>query len=233
MENKKEFNFIDPVTIGTAAALAQKVPAVANVVAKIAPIAEKVGAIVGVGGVSQDRFIERTLECDKIFDAAGYQGIGEPGAGFTKHKLRKTQVTDKKKNGNYQAEFDRLHAYIVERMNTYNPGLGNAWAQYFPQFKLANLGNIGDKNAAWLGFKEFVKTYPPGTYHAGEQVVIPTSATTLAKVKEIPDAVEQTNQPASNSQVANKLGSAIKMNTTTIIIGVVVLAIAAYFLFKK
>lgn len=222
-----EYN-LDPVTLSAAGAIAQKVPAIADVLSKVNSVADKAVSAVGLGGVSQDRFIDRTLEADKYFDNAGYSGKTEPGALFTKYKLRKTQVTDKKTKGNYQPEFDRLHAYIVERMNIYNPGMGTAWAQWYPKLQLANLGNISSKNPAWLGFQELVKTYKPGTFNPAAMLTAPMS--TISDVKEMPD-VKITNVEQPNAPIGNVIAGGFEMSTTTIVLAVIVL-IALLFIFK-
>lgn len=151
-----------------AAPLLAKVPAVAKIAEGIKNVLGKVG----IGGVTQDRFIDRTSEVYKIFKAAGYTTEAtnyDSGITYRDYDLGKSQVTNRKSNGNYEPEFRRLHDYIVDRANAYNPGLGDAWAYYFPEFKMANLGNI--YGAPLDALKEVLMAYPPFTFDPEEEML--------------------------------------------------------------
>lgn len=159
------YHFAPLVAAGAAAATDP------NATKKVVDTLKDAAAAIGIGGgADQDRFIDRTLEVDKAFDDAGYNQQKSPGYVsyppgylFTKYKIRKTQVDDKR--ANYQEDFDRLHGYIRERMNNYNPGLGDYWASIQPSLPLVTKGNISKQSLQ--SFKDLVNQYPPGTYRAG------------------------------------------------------------------
>lgn len=154
--------------VSTGLELAQKIKPVAKALESI----KALGAKLGIGGVDQDRFIERTSQVYKIFSDGGYSGdIGNPkGITYTSFNIGKSQVEDKKSKGNYYDEFQRLRKYVIARLNSGNPGLGDAYAAWVPNFPMAktsdgslSLGQMSGEPLTIL--KEFVSAYPPGTYN--------------------------------------------------------------------
>lgn len=133
-----------------------------DVVKGLKKVVDKIKVMPGTGA-SQKRFIARTLQVDQIFDDAGYPGVGD---GFSKYKLRKTQVPNNKPGKTYAPEFQRLMDYAIERANRSNPGLGDYWAVYFP-FVMVNEGQIGSESLKRL--KEITSRFRPGAYK-GEQI---------------------------------------------------------------
>lgn len=127
-------------------------------------VVEKAADILNLKGeVSQDRFIERTKQAFEVFNKAGYvrPGGAKGQVKYVDYKIGASQVDNRKQN--YVKEFARLHSYIKDRMNEYNPGLGDLWATAYPEFTLVNQGNIS-KAGAWEDFVDLVNAYPPGSY---------------------------------------------------------------------
>lgn len=146
-------------------AAAPKVVAIIGKIKPIAQIVSKVKDAVGKilpGGVTQDRFFERYDQIKSIFKNAGYPVAGaRHDELLTKFRIRKTQVTDKKTNGTYEDEFQRLRQWVVQVLNDSNPGLGDLYGELFPEFPMANKGNmIGEPIEA---LKEIVGI-EPGTF---------------------------------------------------------------------
>jgi len=149
------------------APLVAAAPKAVELLSKIKPIgkflkgAKKwVGSI--AGGVKQDRFLDRRDKVLDLFKAAGYSNSLEGKTFATKFKVLAADVPDKLTSRSYSKEFDRLHAMVIARLNANNPGLGDAFNSYVPEFKMVNKGNISGKNIDALA--ETLKTFPPNTY---------------------------------------------------------------------
>ncbi len=142
--------------VAAAAPLLEKLP----LVGKIADAAKNIASKIGLGGSDQDRFILRTQDVFAMFKSAGYND--KFAITYTDYKLGKSQVDNNKPQSYWYDAFQRLRNYIIDRLNGYNPGLGDAYAELFPEFKMANEGQmIGEPITA---LKEILKAFPPGTY---------------------------------------------------------------------
>lgn len=157
-------------------AVAAANPATASAIAaSLAPLAKTIGPIIasvkniankiGLGGASQDRFFDRYFSIRDAFVGAGYLQV--PSAfhsnAIDSFKIRKTQIKDK--GDNYTAEFERLHKWVDYILNSKNPGLGDDYRKLFPQFKMANQGNM--YGAPITALKEILRVFKPGTYTPG------------------------------------------------------------------
>ena len=109
-----------------------------------------------VSGVRDDRFIEERDRAVQILRDAGYTGnTGD----YVKYKIDQAQIPNKADN--YKPYFIKLFAYLRDRMNKQNPGLGDYWIQTYPLI-MANKGVA--KRESISAIKDLVQTYPPGTY---------------------------------------------------------------------
>lgn len=149
---------------------------------KIKPIAKFVGKL-PIGGVTQDRFFDRYYEIKDIFKNAGY-GVDTElyGKWLDKFKIRKTQIESPKRKGNYYNEFQRLRDFTINWLNYKNPGLGDVYGAYVPEFAMnitedgtPSLGQMDGEPIKYL--KEFVKI-KPGAYKPG---MIPAPERTVAQ----------------------------------------------------
>lgn len=113
-----------------------------------------------VGGVTQDRILDRVEEARALFEKYGYnKGL----VNFKDFKLQKTGIPDKKTGSDtYAPEFERLRKYIIAVLNAYNPGLGEVYSSVWPSFIMANKGNI--KSEPLKDLQTLLQTYPVGTY---------------------------------------------------------------------
>ena len=204
---------------------------------KIKPLAKASEAVqnlagkIGIGGVTDDRFIARRDEIIKLFQSTGYlPNESKDSTGLlNKNKIAHADIPDRKTNGNYSAEFQRLRQYIVDVLNLKNPGLGTVYGQYFPTIPMVNLGGPDDSFLEAL--KLVVKSFPPGTYKGGE---LPMPAKTVTPpYSPVPDYTQSKLAAGSESlSLSDKLGSINGIPIVTIvlmIVGVIVL----YTLFKN
>jgi len=145
------------------------IPALITLASKIKPLKDafsKVGNIIGVGGSDQDRFIARTQEVYKIFNAPGYEEFGT-GITYKDYDIGKSDVDNNQKQPYWYAAFQRLRKYVIDKLNKYNPGLGTDYGKLFPEFKMANEGQMQGQPITAL--REIVNAIPvqsgyiPGT----------------------------------------------------------------------
>ena len=203
-------------------------------------------SIVGLGGVSQDRFFKRYFEIKDIFKNAGYPVSGTVHDNFlTQFKIRKTQVKDKKSKGNYAPEFARLHAWVVAMLNYYNNGLGTIWAQQYPSFEMANLGNIWSEPIKGLAI--LVKAFPPNTYnpsssafptmpqpHSSSGGTVTTDSPTVTKEGNV-IVTRDANGNIINTKDPTKLSAGFVFDSSTfqwVLVGVGMLILVTIFLRK-
>jgi hypothetical protein len=207
---------INPASIGVVPALA--LPGLAAAAPKLSNLINSVSSLlnkIGLGGVTDERFFKRYVELREIFSQGGYLQVGSQWHedALTRHQIRKTQVKDS--GDNYTKEFQRLHNWCVDVMNHANPGLGTDYKELFPEFKMANQGNIYSVNVEVI--EEIVKAIPPGKYVKGMlqeaiknvNTTVPTNTTTTTsdnirvitdaygQVKEVRDQFGQLLQPGT------------------------------------
>lgn len=182
-----------------------------------------------VGGVSQHRFIDRTSQVFDIFKAAGYSTpAGNPrDVTYTNFKIGKSDVPDKKKDGTYAPEFERLRQYIIARLNSGNPGLGAWFNVKWPAMIMANKGNTG--NQIYVELEKLVKKYPPGSYKPGDEPM-PDTSVTPPYSGGVPD-LTQSKLAAGDPNNPNAMAS-MKMPSTNTILIMVAMVIIVYLFYK-
>lgn len=197
-----------PVAIGAVSALG-KIQKVSQLLGSVNKTISNIAGKIGLGGVTQDRFFERYNELKSSFKNGGYPVSGaKHDELLTSNKIRKTQVEDKKKNGNYEPEFKRLHNWVREMLDFYNPGLGGIWSEQFPQFTMVNLGNISDKDPALQAAKILIENFKPGEFDVnteGDALIRSMNTTT-------PSGAQMLN--STPSQIINS-GSGGDMTSTS------------------
>lgn len=192
----------------------------------------KLAGKVGVGGVTQDRFIARCQEVYNLFDKYGYTGKGE--ITYSSFKIGASQVDDRKTNGNYSTEFERLRQYVIARLNSYNPGLGamyNLWAPAFPMAITSDgtpsLGQMSGEPLTML--KDFLSAYPPGTYKPGD-IPAPDRTVTPDYSGGVPD-LTQSKLAAGDPENPNAMASLTMPSLNTVLI-MVAMIVVVYLFYK-
>jgi len=211
-----------------ALSLLAKIKPVQAALAKIAGLSAKLG----IDTVSQDRFIARVEQVDNIFDAVNYKGIGD---GYSKYKLRKSEVTDKKKEG-YQSDYQRLRGYVIERLNVNNPGLGSMYALWVPSFPMAILSD-GTRSKGQMAtesltiLKEFVQAFPVGTYKVGD-IPAPDRTVTPDYSGGVPD-LTQSKLAAGDPETVTASFNMPDTKTILIMVGMILVVYLFYKFSKK
>jgi hypothetical protein len=144
---------------------------VAPLLAKLKPVAKLINGVknllskFSVGQPSQTRFLARYKQIRNIFSNGKYLVVGSPWheAALTRHKIRATQIDDHSKD--YREEFGRLRQWVIDVMNTANPGLGTDFGALIPEFKMANKGQIHGIYDDLI--KAIVDAVPPNNYIPG------------------------------------------------------------------
>lgn len=213
----------------------------ADILKNVDATVNKLAGSIGIGGVTQDRFIARTQEIYTAFDNAGYKSSNTKPTDnglYKDFKIGKSQVTDKKTNGNYEPEFVRLHDYVQARLNMYNPGLGDLWSEYFPKFTLVNLGNISNADPALVAMKELIKAFKPGTYKPDAGANAIKSISTLTPeimTAQSPSQIINTGVTGGNTAPVDdkkKLAGFYLVSDWTVYLIAIFALVIAYFLFK-
>lgn len=170
MAKKKKDHVVGAVVgiVAKALPLIKKLGPILQKVKALAKVGKAVGKLagaIGLGGVTQDRFMARYTEIRDVFVKYGYLTLGSKfhEDALTRNKIRKTQITDKKTKGNYEPEFARLHKWVVEVMNNANPGFGDLYSEIIPAWPMANLGNIVNEPVEAL--KLLIENTPPGSFN--------------------------------------------------------------------
>src|SRR5690348_4300532 len=208
---------------------------ITELLAKIKPLAKAVEGVqklagkIGIGGVKDARFIAKRDKVFSLFKDAGYGAHDDPkwaplvGADGIGH----AQVPDRKTAGNYQAEFNNLRKYIVDRLNGGNPGLGTVWGAYFPVIPMINLGDA--THEPFESLELILKTFKPGTYEGGSIPMPDTSVT--QPYANTPDLAK--SKLAAGVERATPSVSIAGFNNMTIIVIVILLALGAWFYSDK
>ncbi len=200
---------------------------------KIKPLAKAYKAVstfagkVGIGGVTQDRFLERRDKILNLFKQYGY-GNNLNGATFAKvYKVLAADIPNRLTDRTYKNEFDRLYEMTRARLNANNPGLGDLYATYVPSFKMANKGNMYSEPIKILEI--FLKEFKPGKYQPGQ---LPPDVTPDNKVQTL---LPDNSVPASAGSGPLLAGMpALKLDNPWVIGGIVVtLGLLVYVGMKK
>lgn len=126
--------------------------------AKIAPVIKKIVP----GKVTADRFFATRKFFLTELTKAGY---GDNDViPMSKYKVHHDGVVDKKSNGTYEKEYERLRQYVIARLNHSNAGLGDYYATLRPQYAMWDKGGLADLPAIKKQFIDIVNTYPPNSY---------------------------------------------------------------------
>lgn len=209
------------ITVGTE--LAQKIKPLAKAAEKFKSLINKIP----IGGVDDDRFMARRDQMNKIFSNAKYLGYtGE----FKEHGLSESQIPEHKKT-NYFPEYQKLRQWVIWKLNKYNPGLGDAYGAYFPNFPM-EVYKDGEISKGQMGYEpiaalqDFVDAYKPGTYKG--DLPLPDRSTPQA-YSDAPDLTK--SKLAVNEQGTDdfKLTEAGFGNMNIIVIVVLILIALWYF----
>lgn len=132
---------------------------------KLADSAKKALSKIGLGGSDQDRLIKRYYEIKDFLKAQGYDPGSQLGSWLDKYNIRKTDLKNNQKQPYWKAAYERLRQFTITWLNYKNPQLGDAYSSLFPEWKMANEGQIQSEPIDAL--KLLVETYPPGSYKGG------------------------------------------------------------------
>jgi len=162
---------------------------ITELLSKIKPLAKaaesiaKLAGKIGIGGVTDDRFIRWRDQVFTWFKDYGYGAHNDPKYAplVAADKIGHSQVPNRKTSGNYSAEFQNLRKYVIDRLNRGNPGLGTVFGVYFPSIPMADLG--GPAGQFFEALELVLKTFPPNSYQGGdlpmpEKTVTPPYAST-------------------------------------------------------
>lgn len=157
----------NPVVAG---GIASSVATVVSKLSSLKAIADKAGNLagkLGLGGVTDDRFIRwRNTITDNYLK-------GYPEISFSQYKIDHDSVPRKKSDGTYSTEYNNLRKYIIARLNKGNAGLGDLWGKYFPEIKMYDQG--GPIDQPFQALKLLTETYKPGTYKG--ELTLPANVT--------------------------------------------------------
>jgi|GEM_PF-5099152 len=156
---------------------------ITELLSKIKPLAKaaesiaKLAGKIGIGGVTDDRFIRWRDQVFTWFKDYGYGTHDDPKYAplVAADKIGHSQVPNRKTSGNYSAEFQNLRKYVIDRLNMGNPGLGTVFGAYFPVIPMADLG--GPAGQFFEALELVLKTFKPGTYQGGDLPMPDTSVT--------------------------------------------------------
>lgn len=231
---------LDPLTIA------------ATVLEKLKPVQKAISAVkkfagnLGIGGVSDDRFINNRNAMIKILYDNGYvpnlnEAPNKQGQNiWAIWKVRHVDIPNRKTSGSYEPEYKRLEGAVREILNLKNPGLGSAgvihtgglgdyWALSFP-LTMANLGGIYKESIDAL--RVLCESYKPGTYTGQlgppkmpvQEVTTKEQGVTPAELQERVDSANQVQAgifPSFNGVSGDKI--------LIIVVVIVILIIAAKF----
>lgn len=115
--------------------------------------------------------------------------------------------------------FMRLRKYIIDRLNDYNPGLGTEYGELFPDFKMANEGQmIGEPIEA---LKLLVKAFPLGSYNGGASGESLLDSATAAAGRSSEGGPDNETKKAETQQVVTYV-------TVGLAVGLLVMAIITH-----
>lgn len=161
---------VAPAAPAIGAGIAASVATVVSKLSSLKAIADKAGNIagkLGLGGVTDDRFIRwRDTITDNYLK-------GYPEVSFSQYKIDHASVPNKKSDGTYSTEYNNLRKYIIARLNKGNAGLGDLWGKYFPEIKMYDQG--GPIDQPFQALKLLTETYKPGTYRG--ELTLPANVT--------------------------------------------------------
>lgn len=147
---------------------------ITELLSKIKPLAKTVESLnklagkIGIGGVTDDRFIRWRDKVFTWFKDYGYGSHNDPKyvSLIAADGIGHSQIPNRKTNGNYSEEFQKLRKYVIDRLNMGNPGLGTVFGVYFPTIPMYDLG--GPTGEFFEALELVLKTFKPGTYKGGD-----------------------------------------------------------------